>query len=61
MMVGNSMKSDVIPAIEAGSWGVHVPQTITWSVEHDEPPLAEPRFCRLNRLGELVEHLARLR
>jgi len=25
MMVGNSVKSDVIPAIEAGAWGVHVP------------------------------------
>jgi putative hydrolase of the HAD superfamily len=25
MMVGNSLRSDVVPAIEAGSWGVHVP------------------------------------
>ena len=30
MMVGNSLKSDVVPAIEAGSWGVYVPHDLTW-------------------------------
>ena len=25
LMVGNSLKSDVIPALQAGAWGVHVP------------------------------------
>ena len=37
MMVGNSLASDVIPAIEAGCWGVHVPQGLAWSVEHADP------------------------
>ncbi|TIN10035.1 MAG: HAD family hydrolase, partial [Mesorhizobium sp.] len=32
MMVGNSLKSDVVPAIEAGSWGVHVPHELTWAL-----------------------------
>src|SRR5439155_2610363 len=30
MMVGNSLKSDIVPAILAGSWGVHIPQPLTW-------------------------------
>jgi putative hydrolase of the HAD superfamily len=60
MMVGNSMKSDVLPAIEAGGWGVHVPQPVRWAVEHAEPPLAAPRFRRLEHLGELAALLAGL-
>lgn len=55
MMVGNSLKSDVIPALEAGYWGVHVPQHLTWVVEHFEPPVSEPRFRRINDLGELEQ------
>lgn len=53
MMVGNSMKSDVLPAIEAGSWGVYVPHELTWSVEHGEAPDQSPRFRRIADLGEL--------
>jgi putative hydrolase of the HAD superfamily len=53
MMVGNSVRSDVIPAIEAGSWAVHVPHTLTWALEHAEPPEAAPRFRRIADLGEL--------
>jgi putative hydrolase of the HAD superfamily len=60
MMVGNSMKSDVLPAIEAGGWGVHVPQPTAWAVEHAEPPLAAPRFRRLEHLGELAAFVAEL-
>lgn len=53
MMVGNSLKSDVIPALTAGSWAVHVPHDLTWALEHAEPPLSEPRFSSLTHLGEL--------
>jgi putative hydrolase of the HAD superfamily len=52
MMVGNSMKSDVVPAIEAGAWGVHVPHDLAWALEHAEPPEA-PRFRTLTDLGDL--------
>jgi putative hydrolase of the HAD superfamily len=53
MMVGNSLKSDVVPAIEAGSWGIHVPHELTWVLEHVEPPTAAPRFHQIADLGEL--------
>ena len=52
MMVGNSMKSDVIPAIEAGAWGVHVPHDLAWALEHAEAPVA-PRFRSVADLGDL--------
>lgn len=54
MMVGNSMKSDVVPAIEAGAWGVHVPHDLAWALEHAEPPEA-PRFRTLTDLGNLPD------
>ncbi|MCX5493235.1 HAD family hydrolase [Kaistia dalseonensis] len=60
MMVGNSLKSDVVPAIEAGGWGVYVPHALTWSFEHVEPPATEPRFREIADLGELAALVGRI-
>jgi putative hydrolase of the HAD superfamily len=60
MMVGNSLKSDVVPALRAGSWGVYVPHALTWALEHDDEPFDQPRFKRLEHLGELPALLAAL-
>ena len=54
MMVGNSLKSDVVPAIEAGGWGVLVPHELTRVLEHVEPPTGHPRFRANDHLGELA-------
>jgi putative hydrolase of the HAD superfamily len=53
MMVGNSLKSDVIPALEAGAWAVHVPHDLTWSLEHAEAPHEDERFFQIDNLAEL--------
>jgi len=58
MMIGNSLKSDVVPAIEAGAWGVYVPHELTWVLEHVAPPTDAARFRELVHLGE-VEPLVR--
>ncbi len=60
MMVGNSLKSDVVPAIEAGGWGVYVPHDLTWAFEHVEAPVDAPRFRQIEHLGELPDLLAGL-
>jgi putative hydrolase of the HAD superfamily len=60
MMVGNSMKSDVRPAIEVGAWGVFVPQDLAGDFEHAEAPDSD-RYYELPDLGglrELVENLS---
>lgn len=62
MMVGNSLKSDVVPAIDAGGWGIYVPHELTWAAEHAEAPVAAPRFRQIADLGELpslVEAIAK--
>ncbi|WP_371169492.1 HAD family hydrolase [Aliiroseovarius sp. 2305UL8-7] len=53
-MVGNSLKSDVIPALEAGAWGIHVPHDLTWGYEHAVPPVTHRKFRALADLSELA-------
>lgn len=53
LMVGNSLKSDVLPMLEAGGWGVHIPHGLTWALEHAEPPSGHARFHQLPDLGDL--------
>jgi putative hydrolase of the HAD superfamily len=55
MMVGNSLKSDVIPALEAGSWGVHIPHSLTWALEAADAPADHRRFHVLDHLGGLPD------
>ena len=58
MMVGNSMKSDIRPALDAGAWAVHVPHGPTWALEAAETPIGHPRFHDLPDLGGLLDHIA---
>lgn len=60
LMVGNSLKSDVLPMLEAGGWGAHVPHDLTWALEHALPPASHPRFAELENLGQLAALVARL-
>ncbi|MGR3701281.1 MAG: HAD family hydrolase [Paracoccaceae bacterium] len=55
MMVGNSMRSDVVPVIEAGGWGVHVPHGLVWELEMADTPSAAPRYRELTDLGQLPD------
>ena len=41
----------LIPALQAGSWGVHVPHQLTWALERADPPHGHPRFAELPDLS----------
>ena len=60
VMVGNSLRSDILPALEAGSYAVYVPHDLTWSYEHAEEPTAHSRYARIEHLGLLAEAIAQL-
>jgi putative hydrolase of the HAD superfamily len=60
-MVGNSLKSDVLPALAVGAWGIHVPHDLTWSYEQAEPPIDAPRFRAISDLGALPILIAELK
>jgi putative hydrolase of the HAD superfamily len=60
LMVGNSMRSDVLPALEAGSWGVFCPSQIEWALEAAPAPEDAPRYRRIERLDALPALVAEL-
>ena len=60
VMVGNSLRSDVLPALEAGSWGIHVPHDLTFALEHADPPAGHDRFhvaAELSDVPALIERI----
>ena len=55
-MIGNSPKSDVNPALEAGINAVFVPHEHTWRLEHEEVREGNGRLLKLERFTELRNH-----
>ena len=58
VMAGNSMKSDVLPALEAGAWAVHIPYAITWAHEVADAPALHDRYGKLDNIDELPGWIA---
>jgi len=58
LMAGNSMASDVLPAIRAGGWGVFVPHGKEWALEKADPPEDHSRYRRISVLSDLPELLS---
>jgi putative hydrolase of the HAD superfamily len=57
-MIGNSPRSDINPALQAGLHAVFIPHAFTWVLEHEtvnEPP-AGRRLLQLASFSELLRH-----
>lgn len=54
-MIGNSPKSDILPARAAGLNAVYIPHQHTWVLEHSELP-DDDRVLRLTDLPALLDH-----
>ena len=57
MMIGNSLKSDVMPVVDIGGTGIHVPFHTTWEHEKLEVDLKSDRFIALERITQITELL----
>lgn len=55
MMVGNSMRSDILPALAAGSWGTFVPHDLSWDLEHADAPTDTARYTEISTLAPLAD------
>jgi len=53
VMAGDSMRSDILPALEAGAWAAYIPQEGAWIHEHGKAPEEHPRFRQLDALVDL--------
>ncbi|MDQ8188135.1 HAD family hydrolase [Pelagicoccus sp. SDUM812002] len=61
VMVGNSLKSDILPVLELGGTGIHIPYQLTW--EHERvasAPNQSTNFYELESIKQLPELIATL-
>jgi putative hydrolase of the HAD superfamily len=58
-MVGNSPRSDINPAIEAGLNAILIPHPRTWELEHEDVREDHPdRLNVLERFTDLLTHFS---
>lgn len=56
LMVGNSFRSDIAPALAAGAYAVHIPYHVVWELEKSEEYPHE-RLHKITHFGELLQYL----
>jgi putative hydrolase of the HAD superfamily len=57
MMIGNSLKSDILPVLKVGGYGVHVPYHITWAHEQIEHTIEHEKFNSVIAIKDILEFL----
>jgi putative hydrolase of the HAD superfamily len=55
VMAGDSLRSDINPALEAGAWAAYIPQEGAWAHEMGHVPEGHAHFRLLERLGDLPD------
>jgi putative hydrolase of the HAD superfamily len=56
-MVGNSLKSDVLPVLNLGGYGFHIPYHVTWAHERVESEINHHRFKQLGTIHEILNYV----
>jgi len=57
LMIGNSLKSDVLPIINLGAQAVHVPFHTTWQHEEVQVQENEYNYLKINKLPQILDYL----
>jgi len=61
VMVGNSLRSDVVPVVELGGHAIHIPYAVTWHHEHvPEESLPRVGWDRIEAIAEVQTVLERM-
>jgi len=55
-MIGNSLKSDILPVLGLGGYGIHVPYHTTWEHEHVDIQITDPNFVELAKIRDLLPY-----
>ncbi len=58
LMMGNSLKSDVLPVLGVGGYAIHIPFHTTWAHEHIDHQIEHPHFLKINSINDIIEILA---
>lgn len=57
LMIGNSLKSDILPVLALGGYAVHVPYHTTWAHERVEVKIDNPRFLEAEGIEAVLGFL----
>ncbi|WP_289644751.1 HAD family hydrolase [Maribacter aestuarii] len=57
LMIGNSLKSDVLPLVNIGARAIHIPFHTTWKHEDVAPPEEKNGYMILNTLEDVLRYL----
>ncbi len=57
LMIGNSLKSDVMPVLSLGGHGIHVPYHTTWAHETVEHHIEHPNFKEVEKISDILPYL----
>jgi len=57
LMVGNSFRSDIAPALQAGAWAAYIPYHVVWELEKSEE-FPHERLYKMQQFGELLHLLS---
>jgi putative hydrolase of the HAD superfamily len=56
LMIGNSLKSDIAPALAIGAWAIHIPFHVTWQLEHFED-FDHERMIKIEHFSEILDYI----
>ncbi|WP_339629609.1 HAD family hydrolase [uncultured Maribacter sp.] len=57
LMIGNSLKSDVLPLVEIGARAIHVPFHTTWEHEEVKEPIENNGYMTISTLTDILEYV----
>ena len=57
LMIGNSLKSDILPVLELGGHAFHVPFHTTWEYEQVETTIEHEQFQALKNVRAVLDFL----
>ena len=57
LMIGNSLKSDVLPILNIGGYAIHIPYHTTWEYEKIDFEIEHKNFNTITNLSELFDIL----
>jgi putative hydrolase of the HAD superfamily len=59
-MIGNSIKSDILPALAAGAAAIHIPGRYEWEMEKASAPPDGPRFFKASSFNKVSALLSEI-
>ncbi|SEN48960.1 putative hydrolase of the HAD superfamily [bacterium A37T11] len=60
LMLGNSLKSDVLPVLEMGGYAAHIPYHITWEHEQIDHQVSHENFLEIANIRDILSYLTLL-